>query len=373
MAPELILNSPKRLTKLSYSKLQQTFKREIVSCDLCHGRDFEIIQKYGRIAEPGVYGDLTISCCKTCGLTVQNPRYPDEFYKTYYEEMYRKVAFGDLVPSDEYVAQQKERGRNVRVWVEKAGVPKGKLLDHGCASGGTMVDWNQNGWKSVGIDPHKPSVDIGIKMGHDIRLADGELLPFKDKRFTCIISLGSLEHCYNLGSAMREIHRVLCKNGHLFIRWRSNKIFGSPIEYYNHNHYRFFTPETLEKTVNIFGFKVLATTNQKLEGWDSYSYLLCEKLDVDIPLDIQPVSPEYVQNEKEHLIELRHIYYNKCKKFLEIYIRLGKDTRATYDFVKSKKQDFEWGLLGGDPESVVLRSVKEAEWYIKEFEMNRVI
>ena len=116
---------------MSYSKLQQTFKREIVSCDLCHGRDFEIIQKYGRIAEPGVYGDLTISCCKTCGLTVQNPRYPDEFYKTYYEEMYRKVAFGDLVPSDEYVAQQKERGRNVRLWVEKSGVPKGKLLDDG--------------------------------------------------------------------------------------------------------------------------------------------------------------------------------------------------------------------------------------------------
>ena len=41
----------------------------------------------------------------------------------------------------------------------------GTMLDHGCASGGTMLGWLEKGWNCKGLDPHKPSVEAGIKNG----------------------------------------------------------------------------------------------------------------------------------------------------------------------------------------------------------------
>ena len=59
-------------------------------------------------------------------------------------------------------------------------------------------------------------------MGLDIKIGTGESLPFNDSSFDLVLSLGSLEHSYNLKKSLAEIHRTLKANGHLVIRWRSS-------------------------------------------------------------------------------------------------------------------------------------------------------
>ena len=189
--------------------------------ELCLSSDLQIFQQNGRIGAPGEYGRLEITICKMCGFKMQNPRFPDDFYETYYQHLYREVAFGSLSPSDVYISQQKARGQNVRAWYESHFGSSGTMLDHGCASGGTMLGWLEKGWNCKGLDPHKPSVEAGIKMGLDIKIGTGESLPFNDSSFDLVLSLGSLEHSYNLKKSLAEIHRTLKANGHLVIRWRS--------------------------------------------------------------------------------------------------------------------------------------------------------
>ena len=149
-------------------------------------------------------------------------------------------------PTEEYVSTQYDRGANVLSYLEQYSIPAGAtLLDHGCASGGTMLPFLEAGWRAIGIDPHEESVRKGVEeLELDIRVASGECLPFEDGKFDLVISLGSLEHVHDFRKSMSELHRVLKDGGVLFIRWRSNTLWGSPYEYYNHNHYRFFSPET---------------------------------------------------------------------------------------------------------------------------------
>lgn len=352
-----------------YSKLQAQFRREIKPCDLCGCADYDVLQKRGRVGKAGVYGDLQITICHQCGLKMQNPRFENAFYEAYYEKMYREVAFGAEKPSPLYIQQQKHRGAKVLQWVEKI-VSTGVMLDHGCASGATMLAWQDAGWKTSGIDPHKPSVLTGTEMGLDITFATGERLPFKDDTFDLVLSLGSLEHAYDLTHSMEELRRVTREHGWLLIRWRSDIIFGSPMEYYNHNHYRFFSKSTWNLCLEKFGYSVIEETDEPLEGWDSYAYILSRA----------ERSPDVIKTRGDNYLEvlkdthtLRETYYHRCKTYQDFYARWHHEPTTLIRKVREAKAEFQWGFLGGDPHDVIERALMEAKRYITEYEAGRAI
>ena len=219
------------------NKLELKYKKVKYLCELCGSRKFFVLQNYGRISEPGNYGELKIQCCTNCGYKMQNPRFQKDFYIEYYNHLYRKIAFGDYKPSKLYLNQQQKRGAKLLEWTKENNIHKGTMLDHGCASGLTMIPWTKK-WKCYGIDPHRPSVNYGNKkLKLNIKCSYGEKLPFKKNFFDVVLSLGSLEHSYDIRKSMKELVRTLKINGYLIIRWRSNNLIGSPLEYYNHNHY----------------------------------------------------------------------------------------------------------------------------------------
>ncbi len=304
---------------------------------------------------------------------MQNPRFEDAFYKNYYEELYRDIAFGDLAPSERYIEQQAERGDGVRLWVKANNINSpGKVLDHGCASGATMKSWEDSGWECSGIDPHRPSVQLGCKLGFNVTEASGESLPFRENYFNLVLSLGSLEHVYDLEKSMDEIYRVLIEDGHLIIRWRTNKIFGSPLEYYNHNHYRFFTPNTLRLLLKKHGFIVNSTTEKKLEGWDSYEYLIAQKKLGSAQKYIDWSCGDDAHAELNGLIEIRNKYYKRCKQFVALHREFNGDAVKIIAAIQDESRKFYWGFLGGDDSERVKRSFDEAKQYIECYESQKV-
>ena len=355
-----------------YELLKKKYKKINKSCEICSNTQKQKIQSIGRVARPGDYGELKIYICKNCGYKFQNPSYPDKFFKEYYEILYRQVAFDGKEPSTIYLSEQKKRGYGVFNWInklEKVNFKRKVLLDHGCASGVTMDCWKKAKWKTFGVDPHVPSVKLARKLGYDVNVGLGEKLPFPDKSFSLVISLGSLEHSYNLNRSLKEIRRVLDNDGYLFVRWRSDKIFGSPLEYYNHNHYRFFTNKTWRLVLKKYGFNILSKTKDRLEGWDSYEYFIAKKKKIDIP-DFSKINFDY-KKEIALLKKIRKKYYFNSKKFIDLYNNY-KDCEDFFSRLQNTTLKNNWGFLGSKPKEKIKRSLMEAKLYIKKYESGEV-
>lgn len=351
------------------------YKTLMRPCEVTGSTDFALFQEFGRIGEPGVYGAMPVYISKSCGFKMMNPRYEDQFYKDYYEELYRAVAFGSTKPAQEYIDQQKMRGKGVLDYVMKYVEKPGRMLDLGCASGATMLAWMDAGWKCSGVDPHKPSVDTAVELGlDDVKVGAGEDLPFDDNSFDMMLCLGPHEHAYDLNKMFEETRRTLVDGGHIIIRWRSDEIFGSPLEYYNHNHYRFFTPNTWALVLRKHGFSIVAQTSEKLEKWESYKYILARK-------DLEPsedavremiasgVKDDW-QKEIEKIVALRQDYYERCKAFLDLTARCGGDEGKVHAAVL--RGEVRWKFMTEVAEWKVRRATMEAQRYVAEFEAGRV-
>ena len=176
---------------------------------------------------------------------------------------------------------------------------------------------------------------------------------------------------------MSEARRVLRPGGHLMIRWRSNEIFGSPLEYFNHNHYRFFTPNTWRLCLERHGFSTVVVTDRKLEGWDSYAYLLARReSEVDCGAVERLLAAGVKDDAKSELASiegLRRAYYQRCQAFLAFIADNAKQPIAwVVSKLRSGEGGFYWGLLGGSPDAIIERSRMEALRYIVEYEAGNV-
>lgn len=322
---------------LQVIKEKKTYKKRLIKCEICNSKNYEILSKVGRIGEPGKYGEYIVVICKKCTLTFSNPRYVDDFYLSYYKKKYRKIAFGYTKPTKFYIANQVKRSLGIlnfyknRIRKKKKGI----LLDHGCASGATMLPWIQDGWDAIGIDPHLPSVNYGLKkLNLNIKNCFGEKLDIKSNSIDGCISLGSLEHSFDISKSMEELTRVIKKKGFLLIRWRSNKIIGSPYEYFNHNHYRFFTRYTWKILLNKYGFSVKKFINKKLEGYNSYNYIYAVKQSNKKIINYSNSKNEFLKRKKYIISKIAN--YNKMINFVKDNYSKNKISNKQIHFIMKK-------------------------------------
>mgnify|MGYP001384958613 CR=1 FL=1 len=364
----------------TYKELRNKYDPIKINCEICNSSENLNFNNVGRISVAGSYGLLPVVICKHCSYTYQNPRYTDKFYKDYYKLLYRQVAFGATEPEGSYLDLQKERGKRVLDYLRdnKYLRQNSKILDHGCAAGNTMIAFEEEQFNICGIDPHQPSVEKGNKNGRNIFVAGGENMPFKEKSLDLIISLGSLEHVYNLEKSMSEISRVLSKNGILFARWRSDRIWGSPYEFYNHNHYRFFTIKTWELLLNKFNFRLINYTYEEIEGWTGAAYIVAKKSndnyvspDTNLKLNFNP--KEEVKNRINNLRQLKENRFSYFEEFLNFAKENDYNNEKIYDLINNPKNNLKtkFRLLFGFPEEVVPRAILEAKRYKKAFQEDK--
>ena len=352
------------------------YRKTMKPCEVCDGETFKLIQQRGRIAEAGVYGDMPIYACQRCGYKMQNPRYEDKFYHDYYERLYREVAFGQEAPDQADIDEQVFRANGVMEYVHTFVTPPGRMLDHGCAAGGTMLPFRDAGWTVHGVDPHRPSVKTGCEyLGLDIRIGAGENLPFDDQSFELIFSLGSTEHACDFGKMMNEARRVLVPGGWFLIRWRSDRLWGSPLEYYNHNHNRFFTQRTWQLALRRYGFSMIDSTDVEYEKKPGEVYIMAlSNLEPSVDAVIESAS-EAEQNAAsrivDELVEFRIAFADHCRSFCDYCVQMNDD--ASEIARAARAGELEFRILLGEDEWAVERAKMEAMRYLEEFDNGRVV
>ena len=100
--------------------------------------------------------------------------------------------------------------RIMSVLSEFKNLSQSKILDIGCGKG--MIAFNLGNFskKVIGVDVEDRRV---VKEGYKFQLVKDEKLPFNDNSFDIVISNQVIEHVNNQNDHIKEIYRVLRKEG----------------------------------------------------------------------------------------------------------------------------------------------------------------
>ena len=109
------------------------------------------------------------------------------------------------------------------------------LLEIGCGGGIFLKEALKSGCKAVAID-HSPEMvklarennNVFIEEGKlEVIYGDAEILPFNNQKFTCVVMTGVFQFIQKPQTLLKEIFRVLGKNGRLFIYGGSKEMKGT--------------------------------------------------------------------------------------------------------------------------------------------------
>lgn len=93
--------------------------------------------------------------------------------------------------------------------------PGASLLDVACGSGWMVYEASRRRMKAFGLDLSPKAIELARAHapGADVRVGDGERLPWPDNTFDYVTCLGSLEHYLHPDRGVQEIARVLKADG----------------------------------------------------------------------------------------------------------------------------------------------------------------
>ena len=155
---------------------------------------------------------------------------------------------------------------------------RGELLDIGCGGNHLVKSYSEKG---TGVDVHPWN-------GVDIVIKDSSKLPFEDEKFETVTILAALNHITNRDDVLKEVHRVLKKDGILIITmlgpkfskfWHFIRKKSDPDQHERHIHNEEvwgFTDDGLVKLLESAGFNV---TLKKKFDMGLNTMMVAEKLD----------------------------------------------------------------------------------------------
>jgi 2-polyprenyl-3-methyl-5-hydroxy-6-metoxy-1,4-benzoquinol methylase len=121
--------------------------------------------------------------------------------------------------------------RNLKKTKKRLGLERIKVLDVGCGMSYFLFDFSLHirGFEGYGLDMKKEIIDFVKKISERNKLnltfktGSGYDIPFPEESFHLVICNHVLEHVKNPERVLRECHRVLKKNGELWIGVPSKK------------------------------------------------------------------------------------------------------------------------------------------------------
>lgn len=198
-------------------------------CPICGKESFNVVgkPKTNALTSKLVKKDYSIVQCTACTAYFVNPQieFTFEEWKTLYENDY----FGNQT---DWLIRKREKELNERFsrLNQKSKNDIGTFLDVGCGEGKTLVKAQTFGWEAWGVDV----VDNRSKEAkHEkIRFIIGTLVNAKlpNDYFDCIYCDSVLEHVLNPVEYLKEIHRILKKDGVVYIGVPNEESFFNDIK-----------------------------------------------------------------------------------------------------------------------------------------------
>lgn len=193
--------------------------------------------------------------CRDCTHVFCSPL-PKNIYKNYED-----------VIDKEYLRHSQTRKLSAQsvLNIIKSYVPKGKLLDIGCATGDFLTVAKKFGYSVEGLELSKWSSEIvrskGIKVHKKILSALSHQFP---ERYDVTAMFGVIEHFQNPYDEMVYINRLL-KPGGIVVVWTGDvngmmsRILGRRWWYWQGQHIQYFTSNSLNLLGNTTGFEHICT------------------------------------------------------------------------------------------------------------------
>jgi 2-polyprenyl-3-methyl-5-hydroxy-6-metoxy-1,4-benzoquinol methylase len=141
------------------------------------------------------------------------------------------------------------------------------ILDIGCGWGLALQYFKNKGMDSFGFDPAIEAIEYGKKKGLNLKHAGLQSMDvFKGKKFDIITMLNVLEHLADPISALKQIKKLINKDGILVIDvpndFNDFQTVGRTVHDLNDwwvappNHLNYFSRDSLVKLLKHLGFKI---------------------------------------------------------------------------------------------------------------------
>ncbi|HDK25832.1 MAG TPA: class I SAM-dependent methyltransferase [Candidatus Atribacteria bacterium] len=234
---------------------------EYIRCDLC-GSDDTTLLFVGKDRMTYKEGEFNVVKCNNCGLVYLNPRPTQTEISRFYSEEYSPFK-SDKNKLIKYV-ERKIAERDVKKIKKLINKNNINILEIGCATGeylSYLRDIGDGNVTGVEISPYAAEY---ARREHRLNVITGTIFDgkFTDESFDVIIMKHVFEHVHNPSETLKEINRLLDKNGKFIffvpnIHTIETKIFGK----YWHGwdvprHLYDFNPETIKKLLNKTGFVI---------------------------------------------------------------------------------------------------------------------
>ncbi|MBF0215774.1 MAG: methyltransferase domain-containing protein [Candidatus Omnitrophica bacterium] len=250
---------------LEHLGMKGKYTAENIPCEICGSKDLVTVREIISIGKDA-FGKLPVVSCKRCGYLFQGPRFNKKFYDDYYSLFYRNVVKGAPDPDQAFIEDQKERGRLLFKRLERYFPERGAVLDVGCSVGTMLIPFIERGWDAYGTDPDIGFVRYGReKMGLPVEAVGAEEMVLSEGRYDFIMILGSLEHVFDPNLTLRLCRKASSGEGLLLLEGRGHPQSASRV-YFNHNHHRYFTFNSIELIMMKHGWKPFMTTDEPICG-----------------------------------------------------------------------------------------------------------
>lgn len=245
-------------------------KYELVShCELCGHSQTKDVDKKGHIMQ-----------CKNCGLRFVSPRPTQDDISKLYDRNYTSCpGWGKIKPEAQLIYERRFK------FLERF-VREGKILDVGAGLGEFLSCAKKTSrWQCSGTETSRYVIEFAKKeFGITLSFGQLEYLTYPENFFDVVCFWHVLEHLPYPSRALKETKRILKDDGFLFIAvpndsWLGRRHFFKnafkktvnrlpikkklklkrmypEIEEEGNKHLFYFTPRTLTKLLNKYGFRI---------------------------------------------------------------------------------------------------------------------
>jgi len=265
---------------------------QITQCPLCNSKDYEFLFETCDVQFSRTFMVFSLVKCLFCDLAYLKERPSSESISTFYPKGKYPTYSKTLLAKDENLLRRKlkttvkERLKARKLslldrllltqvlsyWKVAALFPvKSKILDVGCGAGWRLDLYKEFGWETYGFDISSEAIEIAKSKGHDVVVAEMEIIPYPDNYFDVVQISHVIEHLPHPVFTIKKAFSLLKEGGVLLLETPNNsslfaKVFKTDFwQIDSPRHFQIFNIKSLTFLLVDCGFIIdkLATNNSK--------------------------------------------------------------------------------------------------------------